>query len=346
MSILAEDYSKVAIVILNWNGQSFLEKFLPKLIEHSSSDDVKVYIADNGSTDNSITFLQTVPELKLIQFPDNYGFTGGYNRALEIIKAEYFVILNSDVEVTDNWIAPVIGFMDENTDVAACQPKIKSYNQKEYFEYAGAAGGFIDKYGYPFCRGRILNTYEQDKGQYNQMSEIFWATGACMFVRAELFKKAGGFDEDFFAHMEEIDLCWRLKNLGYKIFYIPDSEVYHVGGGTLPNDSPHKLYLNYRNNLFLLYKNLASSQLMLILFQRMILDGISALAYLLSFKLNLFMVVMKAHLSFYKMMPQMNKKRNKNLSKLIQFKEIYQQSIVFNYFIKKRHYFSELNFYK
>ncbi len=345
MSQIDLAYSKVAIVILNWNGKHFLEKFLPKLIEYSLHEDVKIYIADNGSTDGSISFLQQFyPQLVLIQYPENYGFTGGYNKALELIQAKYFIILNSDVEVTENWINPVIDFMDKRDDVAACQPKIRSYAQKDHFEYAGAAGGFIDKYGYPFCRGRILKEHEIDSAQYNELDEIFWATGACMFVRAESFKLVGGFDEDFFAHMEEIDLCWQFKNNGFKIFYVPNSTVFHVGGGTLPNDNPKKLFLNYRNNLYLLYKNLNRKQLFITLFKRMVLDGISAILYLLGFKFYLFLIVFKAHLKFYQMIPKLHKKRKKNLLMLNQFNEIYPRSIVFDYFVKKRHYFSDLNF--
>jgi GT2 family glycosyltransferase len=234
--------------------------------------------------------------------------------------------------------------MDSHPDVAACQPKIRSFINKGYFEYAGAAGGYLDKYGYPFCRGRILKEHEKDNGQYNDLREVFWATGACMFIKADLFRKAGCLDEDFFAHMEEIDLCWRLKNAGYRIVYNPDSTVYHVGGGTLPNNSPRKLYLNYRNNLFLLYKNLASSELFLTIFRRMILDGISAFVYFFSGKFVLSWMVFKAHLSFYSSIRTMHRKRNKNQIKLKQIKEIYPDSIVFSYFIKKRHYFSDLKF--
>jgi GT2 family glycosyltransferase len=322
-----------------------LNSFYPPLIENSNQDWVKIYVADNGSTDGSVNFLkENYSAIELILFDKNYGFTGGYNRALEQINAEYFVILNSDVEVTPNWLEPVIQFMDENEDAAACQPKIRSYAKKGYFEYAGAAGGFIDKYGYPFCRGRILDTLEEDMGQYDDIREIFWATGACMFVRSELFKNSEGFDEDFFAHMEEIDLCWRLKNSGYKIYYHPSSIVYHVGGGALPNNSPRKLYLNYRNNLFLLYKNLHSSQLLWFVFIRLLLDGISAIMYLATLKTRSFMAVFKAHLGFYGKIGKMHNKRAKGLQKMSKIKEIYPKSIVFGYFAKKRSNFRALNF--
>lgn len=347
MNGLTEVYSKIAIVILNWNGKKYLQQFLPQLINNTASGDAKIYIADNGSSDDSVPFLKKeYSHFELILFNKNHGFTGGYNRALKLINAEYFVILNSDVEVTSNWIDPIIELMDQDQKIAACQPKIRSFAQKEYFEYAGAAGGFIDKFGYPFCRGRIMKDLEKDSGQYDDIREIFWATGACMFVRAELFKSIGGFDEDFFAHMEEIDLCWRIKNMGYKIFYHPDSLVYHVGGGALPNDSPRKLFLNYRNNLFLLYKNLNGAELIWILLFRMILDGVSAFMYLVSFKGKSFFAVFKAHISFYRLLPEMHKKRKKEQLKLSQIKEIYSGSIVYGYFVKKRKYFWNLNFSK
>lgn len=347
MNFLTENSSKVAVVILNWNGRKFLQQFLPGLIENSSVPCVELYVADNGSTDDSVSFIQqNYPQIKLVLFDKNYGFTGGYNKALGQIESEYFVILNSDVEVTPNWLEPLIDFMDKNRASAACQPKIKSFAQKDYFEYAGAAGGFIDKYGYPFCRGRILNELEKDEGQYDDVREIFWATGACMFVRASVFQSAGGFDEDFFAHMEEIDLCWRFKNMGHKIYYHPASVVYHVGGGALPNDSPRKLFLNYRNNLFLLLKNLNGAQLLPGLFKRMILDGFSATLYLTGLKFSSFGAVFRAHLAFYKLLFKMYRKRNKKQLKLNQIEEIYPGSIVYEYFLKKRKYFWKLNFSK
>ena len=246
---------KVAVVILNWNGKSFLEKFLPSVFACNSSY-AEIIVADNASTDDSVSFLKSkYPQIKIIQNSSNGGFAKGYNDALKLVEAEYYVLLNSDVEVTPNWIDSVIQLMDTDKSIAACQPKIRAFDDKKSFEYAGAGGGFIDKYGYPFCRGRILDTLEEDKGQYNDVREVFWATGACLFVRSECYHKVNGFDEDFFAHMEEIDLCWRLKNLGYKIMYSPNSTVFHVGGGTLNKTSPKKTYLNFRNNLILLCKN-------------------------------------------------------------------------------------------
>ncbi|MCF6242878.1 MAG: glycosyltransferase family 2 protein [Bacteroidales bacterium] len=292
---------KVAVVILNWNGEKYLKQFIPALIKNSNSDEVVLYVADNASSDDSVQYLRdNYPQIKLILLDENYGFAGGYNKALQQINAEYYILLNSDVEVTSNWIFPIIEKLDQDKSIAAAMPKIKSFNKKTYFEYAGAAGGFIDKYGYPFCRGRILDTIEKDAGQYDDEREIFWASGACMFVRSSVFHEHDGFDADFFAHMEEIDLCWRMKNSGYKIMYYSDVEVYHVGGGALPNNSPFKLYLNFRNNLFMLYKNLPKGKLFQTLFLRMILDGASALVYLLQFSFSSFSAVFRAHIAFYK----------------------------------------------
>ncbi len=342
------DYDiKVAVVILNWNGKKYLEQFIPVLIKNSNSDNVWLYVADNGSKDDSLSFLQNnFPEIKIIRLEKNYGFAEGYNRALRKINAEYYVILNSDVEVSSNWIFPVINKMDNDKKVAAAMPKIKSYRDKSYFEYAGAAGGFIDKFGYPFCQGRILDTVEKDEGQYNTEREIFWASGACMFVRSEVFHEQGAFDSDFFAHMEEIDLSWRMKNAGYKIMYYPDVEVYHVGGGALPNDSPFKLYLNFRNNLFMLYKNLPKESLFKIVFIRMVLDGASALVYLLKFSFGSFSAVFRAHISFYKSMKRLNKKRAKLLKNNVPstHKEQYPHSIIYHFFIKKQKTFKNISF--
>ncbi len=341
--------TKTAIVILNWNGQKFLDKFLPSVVQHSSIEGVEIVVADNGSTDNSMAFLSaSYPKITQIQLDKNYGFAEGYNKALNQIDATYFVLLNSDVEVTENWIQPIIELLDSDATIGACAPKIKSFANKESFEYAGAAGGFIDKYGYPFCRGRILSEIETDNNQYNFTKEVFWATGACMFVRADLYKELGGLDGDFFAHMEEIDFCWRLKNRGFKVMYFGDVTVYHVGGGTLPNNNPHKLYLNYRNNLFLLYKNLPSNKLFTTIFTRMILDGMSSNFYLLQFQFAFFFAVFKAHISFYSSLSTFRKKRKTLLeanNKTKIHKEIYNKSIVFSFFLKKKRNFNDLNFY-
>ena len=337
---------KTAVVILNWNGKKFLEKFLPTLIKNTTDSDTEIIIADNNSKDDSIEFLNNnYPTLRQIILDKNYGFTGGYNKALSQIDATYYVLLNSDIEVSENWLTPIIDLLDLDSTIGACQPKIKSFHKKDHFEYAGGAGGFIDKYGYPFCRGRILDTIEIDTGQYNDICDIFWATGACLIVRADLYKQVEGLDDDFFAHMEEIDLCWRLKNLGHRIVYNPESTVYHVGGGTLPNNSPFKLYLNYRNNLFLLYKNLPKGMLYSVLISRMILDGISAMMFLLKFSFANFGSVIKAHMHFYKSLKRLRKKRKKLLQNKIVYshKEIYSNSIVIDYFLRKKQYFNDLD---
>ena len=337
---------KTAVVILNWNGKKYLEQFLPSLIRNTNCDNTEIIIADNNSKDDSINFLKkNYPDLRLIEFDKNYGFTGGYNKALDQIDAEYFVLLNSDIEVTASWLSPLISLMDSDESVAACQPKITYFHKKDYFDYAGASGGFIDKYGYPFCRGRILNKIEVDNQQYNNIIDVFWATGACMVVRANLFKSIDGLDNDFFAHMEEIDLCWRLKNKGYRIVVNPNSTVHHVGGGTLPNNSPFKLYLNYRNNLFLLYKNLPKGKLFPILFTRIILDGISALMFLAKFSFPSFGAVVKAHIHFYKSLKKLRLKRKKLLlNKVVNnHKEIYPRSIVIDYFLRKKQLFKDLD---
>lgn len=336
--------TKVAVVILNWNGIKFLKQFLQNVVENSKGNGYKVIVADNGSTDKSVSFIkENFKDVQVIEFDKNYGFTGGYNKALEQIKAEYFVLLNSDVEVTKNWITPIISYMDKNPEVAAVQPKILAHHNKKQFEYAGAAGGFIDKFGYPFCRGRILDSFETDENQYDEISEIFWATGACMFVKSDDFLK-NKLDADFFAHMEEIDLCWRLKNQGKKIIYFPHVKVYHVGGGTLPNTSPRKLFLNYRNNLLLLYKNLPKSTTFKTLFLRMLLDGASAVVYLLKFQFSFFAAVFKAHLDFYKQKHKYKSIRNELLKQnSFSHKQIYKKSIVFDYFLRKKSKFTQLN---
>lgn len=340
-----EQVNQTAVVILNWNGEKFLKQFLPSLIKYTQSPENEIIIADNGSSDNSVKFLkENYPAIRLILFDKNYGFTGGYNRALSQINAEYFVLLNSDVEVTENWIEPIISMMDNDKKIAAAMPKILAFNSKNDFEYAGASGGFIDKFGYPFCRGRIIGTLEKDSGRYDSITDIFWASGAAMFLRADLFNRAGGLDNDFFAHMEEIDLCWRLKNMGYRIVVNPKSVVYHVGGGTLPNNSPRKIYLNYRNNLFLLLKNLPENKIIPVIFSRLILDCLSGFIYFATLKFGFFFAVIKAHFNFYGKIGKTLKKRNNQITKIHKHKEIYRKSIVFNYFLKKKNTFSKLKF--
>jgi GT2 family glycosyltransferase len=336
--------NKVAIVILNWNGKKYLEKFLPKVILHSN--DAVVYVADNNSTDDSIDFLKlNFPQVKTILNTSNDGFARGYNLALKQVNATYYVLLNSDVEITENWLNPIINLLDKNENIAACQPKILDYNFQNKFEYAGASGGYIDKYGYPFCRGRLFNNLEIDNGQYNDSKEVFWATGACMFVRAECFWKVGGFDDDYFAHMEEIDICWRMKNVGYKIFVEPKSVVYHVGGGTLNKINPQKTFLNFRNNLITITKNANSNFLFFKVFYRMVLDGVAAMKFLLEGNGNHFFAVIKAHFSFYGHLASTLKKRKvmKQMSGFIYTKTgIYDKNIVFLHFLKGVKKYSEL----
>ncbi len=293
---------QTAIVILNWNGQHYLEKFLPVLVRRSNLPGVSIVVADNGSDDDSVEWLRHhFPKVQIISLDKNYGFTGGYNRALRQVEADYYILLNSDVEVSENWLQPLIDNMESRPEAGVCMPKIRSHYRRSAFEYAGACGGFIDVFGYPFCRGRILSNIEEDNGQYNFDREIFWASGTCMMVRASLFHELNGFDESFFAHMEEIDFCWRAKLAGYKVWVFTDSVIFHVGGGTLPNNSPRKLYLNYRNNLLMMYKNLPLYRLHITLFVRMVLDGVSAVMYLASGKANFFKAVIKAHFHFWKM---------------------------------------------
>lgn len=337
---------KIAIVILNWNGLNFLEQFLPFVINYSNG--AAIYVADNNSTDASVEFLRRnySGSVSVIEMPSNEGFSKGYNIALRQIEARYYILLNSDVEVTEDWLHPVISFMDNNEDVAACQPKIKSFYERDSLEYAGAAGGFIDKTGYPFCRGRIFGTIEKDQGQYDDVLEVFWATGACLFVRADVYWELGGLDDDFFAHMEEIDLCWRFKNAGYKIYYFGFSEVFHIGGGTLDKTNSRKTFLNFRNGLFLLYKNLPQGKLYSILFKRMVLDGIAAFKFLFFDSYKHFFAVVHAHFAFYAQIPALRRKR-KNMLPLVKgrnHKQIYKGSIVLDYFFKGKEYFKELRF--
>ena len=338
---------KIAIVILNWNGAKLLKQFLPSVIEFSSVDSTEIIVADNGSTDESFELLSLdFPAVRILDLKQNYGFAEGYNKALKQIEADYYVLLNSDVEVTPGWLEKPIKLMQKDQSIAAVQPKILSYFKKTHFEYAGAAGGFIDRFGYPFCRGRIFNEVEADIGQYNDQTDIFWATGACLFIRTAEFHTVGGFDADFWAHMEEIDLCWRLKNLGYRIVYTSESTVYHVGGGTLSYDNPHKLYLNFRNNLWLLYKNLPAKQIFPIIFMRMALDGIAAMKLLAEFNLNGIVSVLKAHYHFYCSIPSLNRKRKltRQVGHLSVPAEKLHKSIVFQFYIRKRKRFSEIKF--
>jgi GT2 family glycosyltransferase len=302
---------KIAVVVLNWNGKAWLEKFLSTLVKHSQ--EASVFVADNASTDDSVSFAKdNFPTVKVIVNSSNGGYAKGYNDALKQINAEYFVLINSDIEVTDGWLTPIITLMDTDKQIAACQPKLLDYNNKTKFEYAGASGGFIDNLGYPFCRGRVFDSLEEDNGQYNDSIEVFWATGACLFVRAEHFWAVGGLDEDFFAHQEEIDMCWRMKNKGYKIMVQPKSVVYHVGGGTLNAGSPFKTHLNFRNNLYMLFKNLPTSSLFTTIPARLVLDGVAAVTFLSKEKgLQHLLAIAKAHFAFYFEIPKLMVKRQK-----------------------------------
>ncbi|MDR0205912.1 MAG: glycosyltransferase family 2 protein [Bacteroidales bacterium] len=326
--------TKLAIVILNWNGEKFLSQFLPVILRFAP-DYAEVIIADNASCDNSASFLkETYPSIRIIQNNENGGFSKGYNQALQQIEAKYYCLLNSDIEVTENWIEPVIDLLDNNSDVAVVQPKLLSYKNKEFFEYAGASGGFIDYLGYPFCRGRVFENLEKDNGQYNDTLEVFWATGATMFIRSNIFHKLNGLDEDFFAHMEEIDFCWRVKSLGFKIMVEPKSVIYHIGGGTLPKNSSIKTYLNFRNNLFLLIKNLPKNNLLPVFLARFVLDHIAALFFLVQGHWRDTWAVYRAQLSFLRQFNKMKQKRN-NVNPLV-YKQTYQKSIVFNRYFKNK----------
>lgn len=336
-----EIYPRVAVVILNWNGREFLKQFLPAVVA-SSYPNLEVIVADNKSDDDSVEIISTYfSTVRLILNSKNFGFAGGYNEALKHVDADYFVLLNSDVEVTPGWIEPVVTLMESDPEIAVAQPKIKAWNNKNAFEYAGAAGGFIDKYGYPFCRGRLFDAVETDEGQYNEASEIFWASGAALFIKRTCWEKVGGFDADFFAHMEEIDLCWGLKNMGYKIMYCPDSTVYHIGGGTLDNTSPYKSYLNFRNNLAMLLKNLPASKRFFILFTRFWLDFITLLKFLAGGQFYQARAINKAHIAFFKDFRR-NLDKGKKSSGEFQHSGLYQKSIVWMYFAKRIRKFSQL----
>jgi GT2 family glycosyltransferase len=337
--------TNVAIVILNWNGKSFLEKFLPLLISRTTLPGTEIVVADNSSTDGSMEMMKSrFSDIRVIQLDKNHGFAEGYNIALKQLEANYYLLLNSDIEVTENWLDPLIAFMDKNSTVSACSPVLLDYYHRDKYEYAGAAGGYIDKYGYTFCRGRIFNTVESFNKEFDQPSEVFWTTGACMLIRSELFWKAGGFDPRFFAHMEEVDLCWRLKNMGYKLAVVPASRVYHIGGGTLHKSNAFKTFLNFRNNLLLLYKNLPGKALNKTMTIRLLLDGVSAAMFLVTFKFNDFRAVIRAHTAFRKLKKDYIKYRAEHDALAINalHPEIYDHSVVFDYFIAGRRYFGRL----
>jgi hypothetical protein len=322
---------KIAIVILNWNGEILLERYLPSVVAHS--EDADIYVADNASTDGSISFVsEKYPSINIIRNTENGGFAKGYNDALVNVDADIFCLLNSDVEVTPNWLQPITEAFLNLKDVAIIQPKILDLLKKGHFEYAGAAGGFIDQLGYPFCRGRIFQSLERDNGQYDDVKEIFWATGACMFVRKNVFEELNGFDADYFAHQEEVDFCWRAKNHGYRIFYIGASHVYHLGGSTLSNMNPKKTYLNFRNSLFSITKNLPRRKAFIIILLRLLLDGIAAVRFILQFRFKHFFAIFRAHISFYRQFRKMYKKRER--TKFLK-KYYITKSIVWSYFVNR-----------
>ncbi len=336
---------RTAVVILNWNGEKFLNQFLPVLLRNTQLPGVDIYVADNASTDNSLSLIEEqFPTVKTLLLDKNYGFAGGYNKALAQINADYFVLLNSDVEVTENWLQPLLNYMNENADVAACQPKIKSFYNRDYFEHAGASGGFIDYLGFPFCRGRVVGTAEMDRGQYDTVIDVFWATGACLLIRSELYNQVGGLDDEFFAHMEEIDLCWRLRSQSFRIVCIPQSTVFHVGGGTLQVEHPHKTYLNFRNNLLMLYKNLPQKSLSNIMRWRMLFDYAAAFQLFVTGKPQNAKSVLEARKDFKKMLPGFVDKRIENLSSATRtdFPEMLRKSIVIEYYLKGNKTYSKL----
>lgn len=325
---------RTSVVILNWNGEEFLRRFLPSVIRYSTGCDIVV--ADNGSSDGSLALLESsFSEVRVVKLDKNYGFAEGYNRAIEQVDSEIIVLLNSDVLVSEDWIAPLITFLDKNQEVAAVMPKILSESRPDEFEHAGAAGGYIDLWGFPFCRGRIGSTVERDSGQYDEPAKIFWASGAALVIRREAYIKAGGLDGHFFAHMEEIDLAWRLQSLGWQLAVVPESKVWHVGGGALPYESPRKLFLNFRNSLYMLFKNLPTRLLIPILFTRMSIDGFIAMGYLLTGKVRKFRAIISAHLIFYRMLPWLKDSRRKQLQSMPA--AIYRGSILARYlFVSKR----------
>lgn len=323
---------KLAIVILNWNGQQLLDQFLPSVV--SFSKEATIYIADNASTDTSIVFLEkNYPDINIIRNKSNGGYAKGYNDALQHVNAEVYCLLNSDIEVTENWLTPILSVFKANKKIAAIQPKILDYKDKSKFEYAGAGGGFIDKYGYPFCRGRIFDTIETDTNQYNDTIDIFWASGACLFIKSEVFHQLNGFDEDYFAHQEEIDLCWRIQNSSYEIKYVGASTVYHVGGATLTTQNPKKTFLNFRNSLFNLVKNSPKNKGFGLVFIRLCLDGLSGIKYLFDLKPQHTLAIIKAHYSFYTDLPKTLRKRDKLPKKANYF---HKKSIVWDYFARNK----------
>lgn len=326
---------KTAVVILNWNGRPFLEQFLPSVCRDSLSAGAEVWVADNGSSDDSLAFLSTnYPQVRQLALAQNFGFAEGYNRAIAQIDAEYVLLLNSDVETTPGYLQALVAYMDAHPQLAGCQPKIRAFHRRSHFEHAGAAGGFIDKWGYPFCRGRLFGEVEADEGQYDEPTDVFWATGAALLVRRQLYLDNGGLDAGFFAHQEEIDLCWRLRARGYRLACVPQSVVYHVGGGTLPVENPRKTFLNFRNNLLMIYKN--EVNLNKVLLVRFFMDYLAGCMYLLKFDFANFRAVLKARWQFWQMRPALKAKRQQNIAKTVDhgIAEVYPHSLVFQFYAR------------
>jgi hypothetical protein len=335
---------KVAIVILSWNGSQMLRSFLPSVIKYAE-DEATVYVADNGSEDDTLELLATsFSSVKVISLDKNYGFAEGYNRALQEVEAEYVVLLNSDVEVKERWLTPLVSFMDAHPEVAACQPKIRSWRQPESFEYAGAAGGFLDRYGYPFCRGRIFNTVEADQGQYDDPMRVFWATGACLFIRLKDYRDTGGLDARFFAHMEEIDLCWRFNARGREVWCVPASTVYHVGAATLKRENPRKTFLNFRNNLLMLYKNLPDNELHHVMRWRTFLDYLAALSFALKGQFPNAKAVFQARKAYHHLRPEFFLSRNLNMLARVEHpaQTRWMKSLLWAYYVQAKHTFAKL----
>lgn len=337
--------NKTSVIILNWNGKKLLQQFLPSVAAHTTGEDCRLIVADNGSSDDSVAFLQAeFPHVELIRFDHNHGFAEGYNRAIELVDSEYVILLNSDVETTAGWVQPLVSYLDAHQGVAAVQPTIRSFHQKSHFEYAGAAGGFIDRYGYPFCRGRILETVEPDRGQYRDEIPVFWATGASLCIRRSDYINAGGLDGLFFTHMEEIDLCWRLNARGRGVVSVPSSVVYHVGAASLSKENPRKLYLNFRNNLLMLYKNLPRKRLIPTFFVRFIFDFMAAVHLLIQGKVRSSISVVKAYRDFLKMRSSYSHQRRENmrLTTNINLPGTYRESILMAYYLRNKRTYASL----
>jgi len=336
---------KVSVVILNWNGKSLLEKFLPVALANTPDDMAEIVVADNASSDDSLDFLRAnYPDVRLIVMPENYGFAEGYNRVMDYVSAPYIVLLNSDVEVSPGWLDEPVSILDTEPDVAAVQPRILSYNDRSRFEYAGAAGGWIDCYGYPFCRGRVLDCVEEDKGQYSEATDIFWASGACCIMRRSSFVEAGGFDKTFFAHQEEIDLCWRLRSRGQRFRYAPTSTVYHIGAATLRVESPRKTFLNFRNNLLMIYKNLPDRRLRYVMWCRFLLDNLALVHFLLTGKFANAKAVFRARMAFHKLKTSYRETRRKNIAMTVvdPIPEMLQRNMLLSYYLKGQKTFTQL----